>query len=625
MKISKSKNKTLESGFKQEFMNGYWVAYDKSLSKKITSVDNEFIIEGQIDYFLVDGAVKYLKDLSEIQLENLLHEFAFEKSDCIQGRFTLCAVDLADKKIFLTTDPAGRKEIFYSQADLRAGSNLDGFNVKQQALDRVALAQVLAVHGSYCAKSMTVFESIKRLDPSEKLIFDNEKIKIKSYSPEFKKINSECDLLESYYTAYKTVMQEISENEVWIFMSSGWDSSSILAMLKHVGMDSRRIKPVIGRFKYSHENGVINEFEVSRAREICDYYEVELIVVDIDYTESGYNEDWERYKPIFRTNHIYSFYTYNFFKLSEYVKRNAGSDAIVVNGETSDGAHNFGFAQFATDLGHPNLSFREYADKMNSYLFGPTFFKQIEEGNYYKDSVFRFFTEIQSKKSVAAVGNWKPDFILSFLFGSDRIPFSEPSYNFLLSEAGQDLVTGRLKDYASYYAEQLNGENIYSVWLELYSRFHWQGSTVRGMQLAPECMGLKVRAPFWDHRIITLLKQMPENFGRGLEFQPTKYPLKWVLSKIGYPDVLQSGPHSYLYDVDPSWSADYDIMTGSARVPHFKNLIKSRCANDLLEMDIFDRTKIKTLFDSYVNEEKLSVSDFKILSRIVSYLNIVED
>ena len=46
-------------------------------------------------------------------------------------------------------------------------------------------------------------------------------------------------------------------------------------------------------------------------------------------------------------------------------------------GEISDGAHNLGFSQFTT-IFHTSKHFREYSDKMASYLYGPTFMQIFE-------------------------------------------------------------------------------------------------------------------------------------------------------------------------------------------------------------------------------------------------------
>ena len=67
---------------------------------------------------------------------------------------------------------------------------------------------------------------------------------------------------------------------------------------------------------------------------------------------------------------------YQWLELGNYVASNSNGEAVF-SGEISDGAHNFGFSQMLTVLEHPVHEFREYSDKMASYLFGPTFLKSI--------------------------------------------------------------------------------------------------------------------------------------------------------------------------------------------------------------------------------------------------------
>ena len=66
---------------------------------------------------------------------------------------------------------------------------------------------------------------------------------------------------------------------------------------------------------------------------------------------------------------------------------------------------------------------------------------------------------------------------------------------------------------------------------------------------------------------------MQEDWGRGLEMKPTKFPLKWALeNEIDYPIKFQKGPHSYLYDVDPSFNHISEILL----VQKFQNFIKPK-------------------------------------------------
>ena len=55
----------------------------------------------------------------------------------------------------------------------------------------------------------------------------------------------------------------------------------------------------------------------------------------------------------------------------------------------SDGAHNFGFSQYVSIFHPASLDFREYSDKMASYLFGPTFLNEMHNGDHANDPVWK--------------------------------------------------------------------------------------------------------------------------------------------------------------------------------------------------------------------------------------------
>ena len=80
-----------------------------------------------------------------------------------------------------------------------------------------------------------------------------------------------------------------------------------------------------------------------------------------------------------------------------------------------------------------------------------------------------------------------------------------------------------------------------------------------------DVFNLKCRLPFLDIKLIDFLSIMPESWGRGLDINNTKYPLKWVLNnKIDYPIELQNGPHSYIYDIDPDFSHVSELVNASS-------------------------------------------------------------
>ena len=69
-----------------------------------------------------------------------------------------------------------------------------------------------------------------------------------------------------------------------MYLSSGWDSTSILGGLVHE-FGAEKVKAVIGRMCYSERAGIINPFEIDRAQKVADYYGVSLDIVEFDYTK----------------------------------------------------------------------------------------------------------------------------------------------------------------------------------------------------------------------------------------------------------------------------------------------------------------------------------------------------
>ena len=46
-----------------------------------------------------------------------------------------------------------------------------------------------------------------------------------------------------------------------------------------------------------------------------------------------------------------------------------------------------------SDISHPKHEFREYSDKMASYIYGPSFLKSIWDNSYKNDSVYNFLKD----------------------------------------------------------------------------------------------------------------------------------------------------------------------------------------------------------------------------------------
>ena len=540
--------------------------------------------------------------------------------DRLEGRFILIKPGM-DGTCEISGDRYGRMDLYYFEEDGGIVFATDLGLLPKESLkggyDQAAIAHTLCIYGNRPPKKHTIYSDVKRLGVRETAHWDGSCITFRE-AP-FLPLGV-GDYGEEALQDYSRVLLDAVEicsspDQNIVYLSSGWDSTSLLACLVKIH-GSRKVRGVIGRMQYAERSGVINQFELDRARAVADYFGVELDVVEFDYWRRG-PEDLERLKPILHSNQIYHLTVLNQETLARYAGENS-TGAAVFAGEISDGAHNLGFSQFTT-IFHPVLEFREYSDKMASYLFGPTFLEQLLGDTFREDAIYRFLCsrveggifDEPSPKASARAGQ----LLASFFLRPFRLPLWSLRNVKMMTEEGRELYSSTMeKAYLAEASAAVTPETLYAWYLHLYNTFHWQGSTVTTLGLSADMHGFDIRLPFWNSRLQDFLSGMPESWGRGLELKPTKYPLKWMLERaIDYPMHLQVGPHSYLYDVDPSFSHSREIVYGSAFTPYFKDIIRTRPYHALLSPEVFELHYIDRLVDGYLNGEEATGQDLSDL------------
>ena len=187
-----------------------------------------------------------------------------------------------------------------------------------------------------------------------------------------------------------------------------------------------------------------------------------------------------------------------------------------------------------------------------------------------------------------------------------RLPFWSLDNNNLLTPQGVENYTASMqKTYLSDIAKNMDIDNVYASYLYLYNSFHWQGSTVRSLQTLSDYYSLNTDLPFWNSELQEFLAKMPEEWGRGLDLNPTKYPLKKMLQdKLDYPYDYQKGAHGYTYDVDHSFNHAQETYCYSALVEDFQSGVRSKPYHQILSKDYFDLDYIDSLVDEYISSPK---------------------
>lgn len=513
----------------------------------------------------------------------------------------------------MRTDRYGQMDIYYQRVGEGAvfGTDLSllPFHRSKVEYDPIGVAHTLSIYGFRPAKRQTLYKGVSRLGVGETVLWNDSQLSFHqtplSIMPTQEYGEKELEIYSENLLA--AVAERSSPHGNVVYLSSGWDSTALLAcLIKLYG--PKKVRGVIGRLNFSKRSGVNNPFEIERAQKFADYFKIPLEVVDSDWSSIG-PDLLERWRPFIRSHMISGLSFYNFANISEHVAKTTNGGEVIFCGEISDGAHNLGFSQFVT-LFHTVFAFREYSDKMASYLFGPTFYALLQSGKYKEDVVYnllkqKFPNAIFDEANSDPVGAARQLFS-SFFLRNTRIPLWSLQNCRLLSEWGREQYSREMEEiYLNPAASAVTPETLYSWFLNLYNSFHWQGGTVSVLALTADACGLDLKLPFWDSRIMEFLAAMPESWGRGLDLKPTKYPLKWMLeNKVDYPFHLQTGPHSYLYDVNPNFNHAGEFIYASQFASIIKKSVSDGQYKAILSPEVFDFGYFDQMVRHYLEGEE---------------------
>ena len=550
---------------------------------------------------------KFFNILKKNKLSNIINEF--------DGKFII--IKFINENTFeIFQDSYGKYDIYYSnvKGKIIISSDLEHiFNhINKPEYDQAALINVLTIYGFRPPKKHTIYKNIKRIGVGEYLKVKYNKILLRKLPlKEIKIIKFDTKKYQEYSEILiEAVRKRSSSKGNIIYLSSGWDSTAILAVLVKL-YGPKKIRPVIGRMNFSRKHGICNPYEIKKAKKICEYFGVKLEITEFDYWRRG-PEIAEKHQELMKSQMLSSMAFYQWTDLARYVAKKYNGEHVLC-GEISDGAHNFGFSQNASNNSHPDLDFRKYSDKMYNYIFGPSFIDNYSKKNKNIDLVFEFLKGTLGKNNFENVANDKNKNKIQFLNGlfsrQKRFPFWSLSNHKILKKAGQELYKKEIENY--YFNEiskKITNKNIYFWYIHLYNSFHWQSGTIASIDIMANEYNFNVEFPFRDKNMINFLSQMPENWGRGLELKPTKYPLKYFLENlINYPYFLQQGPHSYIYDTDSNFDHASEWIYRSAFRKRYTKLLKKRGYRDILSNKYFNLDYYDKIVDDYLYEKNYEI------------------
>lgn len=570
------------------------------------------IVLGDIIGFSSEQGIRSSKDSVRSFLKQKIESSnSFQWINHLEGRFVLIIIDYKNN-FWISTDKFGKKDVYYQKRkngmDLSSDMSFLNQKVAAAGYDQSAIAHSLSFYGYRPPKKHTIYNDIRRLgvgEIAESIDGQLKIIKLKVELPSTREYNhSDHKTYKENFLGYLEATGSKEGNIV--YLSSGWDSTSILAGLIHV-FGKKSVRGVIGKMLYSERSGNCNIYEMERAQKFADYYGISLTVTELNYAQKGL-ENFSKVEEIFLSNQFHSFTGVNHFLLAEAANEMRNGNESIFAGEISDGAHNFGFSQYAS-IFHPSLDFREYSDKMATYLFGPTFTQLILQGHHLDDPIYKLFLEKNNQSKFDPVEKDQQEIMRqvfqSMFIRNGRLPLWSGKNISMLREEGLESYTQEMtKTYFNDFVD-IEMNQLYSSFLHLYNSFHWQGSTVATLQTMCDKFEMNSYLPFWGNNIQEFLSLMPESWGRGLDFNRTKYPLKEMLDGgIDYPIGLQEGPHSYTYDVDHSFNHNNELIYHSALNPMAKDLLKQKNYQSILSDSFFDIDYLDRLVDQFVDSEQ---------------------
>ena len=532
----------------------------------------------------------------------------------LEGRFVLVKVG-AKGVCEVWTDQFGRVDIYWQAMSggivLSTALNLLPISKTGGRLDNVGVAHALTVYGSRPAKQQTLYQGIHRLGVNQGIRISKDSFELlkRPFRPTCVTQYGERDLNRYTEIFLEAIRARASSEGNIVSLSSGWDSTSILACLVHL-FGRQKTRAVIGRMRYSERSGVINQFEIDRAQAVANHYGVHLEILELDYRIDGV-QYFEAAKDLLQSQQLANLSALGQWIIAEGAAKTSDGGEVLFTGEMSDGAHNLGFSQFVSIFHPASLEFREYGDKMASYLFGPTFREQLLNGAHEQDPVWQLFKQrnVNTKFDQLAQGEQAitRQLLASFFLRGGRIPlYSLDNARMLTAKGREKYAAESERIYLEDICDQVTKETLYAWYLHLYNSFHWQCATVLSRDYTAEAHGLRSAHPFHDSALIDFLSGMPETWGRGLDLNPTKYPLKWMLrNRIDYPYHLQVGPHSYTYDVNPNFSHLGEILHASSLKDVFREALHAGKFLACLDDEIFDHAYINGIVQCYLKGEEL--------------------
>lgn len=616
MKITfKKSQENLKGGYLIQLGEGYLLISDTKYVLNVKNGNKQFFFEGEIYYSIQQDKIQQIKksEYTEFLKKELENFNPIDFINSVEGIYNVLYIDSDKNEAFIFCDYLNRKNFFYTQKNnsFIAATSLDNIigEISEIKYNQEGLLSYITM--GYTPVYQTLYEDIGRLKTNEFIKIANDELSYEYISENFKIRDYDKSYIDKYDNLISNSILSRSGDTNYILNSGGWDSTSIIYHLLQA-YDPKKINSVVYETKL--KNGeVYNIYETYKVKRISDYYGIASEKIEIDFNDKKNIRDWENIRDDLKNYHTYFFVDMP-KAVNEIARRN--NNAAIFSGEASDSIHNFGFSQFVS-VTYQNRELREYGDKMKSYLFGPSFYRKILNGSYPDDKVFQFFKFYFGEENFESEQDLEL-YLKSFMLSSERIPFAKPIGSKFVKKSLLNKIN--LNTPGSTFTSLVSSssaENLYYSLLQLYREYHFHSPQIEVKHSPLRSIGNNCKIPFLDSSLIKFMYSMPESWGRGLEIEPTKYPLRYLAHEkwnIPLSILEESSAHSYIAESDKrwnysggSWSLAAETIYNSVFGDCYKSILAEINIEKYFSPEYFETDLMQEAVDDYVNgKEDLS-------------------
>lgn len=470
---------------------------------------------------------------------HLYEENGLEFVKELRGMFAIGLWDKNKKRLVLARDRIGKKPLFYAlnskylafASELRSILTINGISrdIEYQAIDIYLTLQ-------YIPSPLTIFKSIRKLEPASMLVLENGQTKIEKYwdlpvespsSPPFVK-GEEERLEEAKKTIYDKLLEAtrirlISDVPLGAFLSGGIDSSIIVALMAQ--SSSEPVKTFSIGFKEQEFS------ELGYAREVAKMYGTNHteFIVEAKMTDILPKLVWHYCEPYADSSALPSYFV---------SKETRKAVTVALNGDGGD--ENFG-------------GYLRYVAMKLAYFWNkvPLAARKLvlQSTNIFPEKTAPFNLIWKARKFLKST--LTRDFSSTYL-GTVSF-FKTEEKNELLTDEFKNLLGSSIdgaEKYISNIFEKTKKQDYLNKLIYVDFKSYLPECLMTKMDIASMANSLETRSPFLDHKVIEYVYTLPGKWKlRGIN--QTKWILKETFKNMLPPKIYKRGKMGFGIPLGP--------------------------------------------------------------------------